>query len=126
MLLRITSTILFLFASPAWAVKNKLDHAVLNEYLKIQKEFSNTLCTPGVEKSYKELDTKYRGDGNFIPVLLDQKVDQKTIKSILPLIKEKIVWIKSQESNVNKLESFEEISQTLKRIENEVGASSRS
>jgi hypothetical protein len=120
MLLKTIGATLFLLANPAWAAKSKLDQAVLNEYLKVQKEFSDTLCTPGVEKTYKELDTKYRGDGNFIPVLLDQKVDQKTIKAILPLIKEKIIWIKSQENNVNKVESFEEVSQTLKRIENEV------
>lgn len=120
MLLKTIGAILILLANPAWATKSKLDQAVLNEYLKAQKEFSDTLCTPGVEKTYKELDTKYRGDGNFIPVLLDQKVDQKTIKATLPLIKEKIIWIKSQESNVNKVESFEEVSQTLKRIENEV------
>lgn len=120
MLFKTIGAILFLLANPAWAAKSKLDQAVLNEYLKAQKEFSDSSCTPGVENSYKELDTKYRGDGNFIPVLLDQKVDQKTIKATLPLIKEKIIWIKSQEGNVNKLESFEEVSQTLKRIENEV------
>lgn len=112
--------LLFILANPAWAAKSKLDHAVLNEYLKAQKEFSDISCSPGVEKSYQELDTKYRGDGNFIPVLLDQKVDQKTIKATLPLIKEKIIWIKSQEDNVKKTESFEVVSQTLKRIENEV------
>ena len=38
----------------------------------------------------------------------------------MPLIKEKIIWIKSQENNVNKVEKFEEVSQILKRIENEV------
>lgn len=112
--------LLFILANPAWAAKSKLDQAVLNEYLKAQKEYADTSCTPGVESTYKELDTKYRGDGNFIPVLLDQKVDQKTIKATLPLIKEKIIWIKSQESNVSKVENFEEVSQTLKRIENEV------
>ena len=109
-----------ILANPAWAAKSKLDQAVLNEYLKAQKEFSDSSCTPGVEQAYQELDNKYRGDGNFIPVLLDLKVDQKTIKATLPLIKEKIIWIKSQEDNAKKAENFEEISQTLKRIENEV------
>lgn len=109
-----------ILANPAWAAKSKLDQAVLKEYLKAQKEFSDWSCTPGVEQTYQELDNKYRGDGNFIPVLLDLKVDQKTIKAALPLIKEKIIWIKSQEDNAKKAENFEEISQTLKRIENEV------
>lgn len=114
------SALLFFISTPVWAAKSKLDQAVLQEYLKAQKEFSEASCTPGVEQSYKELDTKYRGDGNFIPVMLDQKVDQKTIKATLPLIKEKIIWIKSQESNVSKAENFEEVFQTLKRMENEV------
>lgn len=111
---------LFLFADHSWAAKNKLDQAVLNEYLKAQKEFSDQSCTPGVEQGYKELDTKYRGDGNFIPTLLDQKVDQKTIKAALPLIKEKIIWIKTQAENIKRVPNFEEVSATLKRIENEV------
>lgn len=119
-MLKTITVLLLILANPAWAAKSKLDSAVLNEYLKAQKEYSDLTCTPGVEQSYKELDTKYKGDGNFIPVMLDQKVDQKTIKAILPLIKEKIIWIKSQESNVLKADNFEEVSQTLKRIENEV------
>lgn len=112
--------LLFILTNPVWAAKNKLDQAVLNEYLKMQKEYTASSCTPGVEQTYKELDKKYRGDGNFIPVLLDQKVDQKTVKATLPLIKEKIIWIKSQAENIKKVENFEEILQTLKRIENEV------
>lgn len=119
-MLKTITVLLFILANPAWAAKSKLDLAVLNEYLKTQKEYSDSTCSPGVEQAYKELDTKYKGDGNFIPVLLDQKVDQKTIKTALPLIKEKIIWIKSQESNVLKAENFQEVSQTLKRIENEV------
>jgi hypothetical protein len=117
---KILFVLFFIFANPAWAAKSKLDQAVLNEYLKEQKKYAEISCSPGVEQSYQELDTKYRGDGNFIPVLLDQKVDQKTIKAALPLIKEKIIWIKSQEDNVKKTENFVEVFQTLKRIENEV------
>ncbi len=120
MLFKTLGAILFLLVNTSWAAKTNINQSVLNEYLKAQKIYADSSCTPGMEKTFKELDTKYRDDGNFIPVLIDQKVDQKTIKSILPLIKEKIIWIKSQENNVNSLPSFNEISQTLKRIENEV------
>ena len=120
MLFKALGTILFLLVNNTWAARTNLDQSVLNEYLKAQKTFADSSCVPGLEKTFSELDTKYRDDGNFIPVLSDQKVDQKTIKTILPLIKEKIIWIKSQENNVKSLESFKEISQTLKRIENEV------
>ena len=120
MLFNIISAILFLLVNNAWAAKANLDQSALNDYLKAQKIYSDSSCNPGTEKLYKDLDTKYRDDGNFIPILADQKVDQKTIKTILPLIKEKIIWIKSQENNVNALENFKEITETLKRIENEV------
>lgn len=110
---------LLLLAQPSWA-KSKLDQAVLGEYLKIQKEYAESSCKPGVAETYQTMDTKYRGDGNYIPVLLDQKVDQKTIKASLPLIKEKIVWIKSQAEILKKTTSLEDPLQTLKRIENEV------
>ena len=102
-----------------WA-QSKLDQAVLTEYLKVQKEYAETSCNLQTEQTYKDLDLKYRGDGNFIPVQLDQKVDQKTIKASLPIIKEKISWIKGQTEALKKIENFEEIFQTLKRIENEV------
>lgn len=109
-----------LFASPDLWAKSKLDQAVLAEYLKVQKEYAETTCSLAAEQTYKELDVKYRGDGNFIPVAFDQKVDQKTIKANLPLIKEKIAWIKSQSELIKKISSFEEVQQILKRIENEV------
>lgn len=113
--------IVFLLFAPetSWA-KSKLDQAVLAEYLKIQKEFAESSCNLAAEQNYKNLDTKYRGDGNFIPTTLDQKVDQKTVSANLPLIKEKIAWIKSQSESLKKITSFEETLQILKRIENEV------
>lgn len=119
MLFLIQIASLFLAPSDLWA-KSKLDQAVLAEYLKIQKEFAEESCSLQTEQNFKNLDIKYRGDGNFIPTLLDQKVDQKTVKANLPLIKEKIAWIKSQSEIIKKTTSFEEINQILKRIENEV------
>lgn len=103
----------FLFA------KNQLDQAVLNEYLKSQKEFSDSVCRPGVEETYQKLDLNYRGDGNHIPTLLDNKIDQKTIKASLPLIKEKVAWINEQLKKLEK-NNFKEGLEILKRIENEV------
>lgn len=115
----ITFAFFILFSLPSWG-KSQLDQAVLTEYLKIQKEYSTTACNLGVEQGYKDLDVKYRGDGNYIPVMLDLKVDQKTVKNTIPLIKEKINWIKLQTEFLNKATTFDSIKQTLKRIENEV------
>lgn len=110
----------FIFLANPVLAKPKGDKAVLAEYLKVQKEFSNIACKPGVAQTYAELDLKYRGDGNYIPVTIDQKVDQKTIKAAIPLIKEKIVWIKVQENNISKFKEFSEIKDTLTRLQNEI------
>jgi predicted RNA-binding protein Jag len=119
MLFLLNALSLIFLSNPAWS-KVKLDQAMLDEYLKVQKEYSDQSCRPGVEQIYNALDLKYRGDGNYIPVTLDQKIDQKTIKAALPLIKEKIIWIKVQEGNIAKVPDFSGIEQTLKRLENEV------
>ena len=100
--------------------KNSLDQGILTEYLKIQKEFSEISCKHGIEESYNDLDTQYRGDGNFIPVLLDQKVDQKVIKSNLALMKEKITWIRAEAAELKQTADLSVIFETLKRLENEV------
>lgn len=116
-LLHITSALLL--SNPLWA-KTKLDQTVLNQYLKAQKEYAGISCRPGVEQTYQDLDIKYRGDGNYIPLTLEQKVDQKTIKAALPLIKDKIIWIKVQAENIGKTKNFEQVQQTITRLENEV------
>lgn len=110
---------LFFWVNPSFS-KVRVDQKILNQYLKVQKEYAASSCNPKVEEEYRDLDIKYRGDGNFIPVSLDQKIDQKTIKAQLPLIKEKIAWIKNQTEELKKTSSFEEIRQAIKRLENEV------
>ena len=98
----------------------KLDQALLNEYLKIQKEFSQKVCSLGTEKKFEELNLKYKGDGNFIPVTIDQKVDIKSIQANIPFLKEKIEWIQSESDRLSKIENLAEIKGILKRIDNEV------
>lgn len=100
--------------------KNALNESILAEYLKLQKEFSSTSCTPGTEESYQNLDKNYRGDGNFIPVLMDEKVDQKTIKNLIPLMVEKNIWIQSQIDFIKKIPSVSDLRFELDRVENDV------
>ena len=80
MLFKTLGAILFLLVNTSWAAKTNINQSVLNEYLKAQKIYADSSCTPGMEKTFKELDTKYRDDGNFIHVIIDQKVDEKKIK----------------------------------------------
>ena len=94
--------------------------SVLDEYLKVQKEFSNQSCTPGTEEAFLKLDKNYRGDGNFIPVLLDEKVDLKTIKNLIPLMKDKIIWIQSQIDFISKIDNLKNLRFEIDRLENDV------
>lgn len=98
----------------------RLDATILDEYLKAQKEFFHDSCKPGVEESFRQLDKNYRGDGNFIPVLLDEKIDLKTIKSHLPLLQEKKQWIEKQIESIAKIETKKIQAYELDRIQNDV------
>jgi hypothetical protein len=112
----------FIFSSFSFASVAKVDadKEMLDSYLNIQKEFAAQTCNPKVAETYYELDQKYRGDGNFIPITLDEKIDLKTIKTSLPIFIEKEKWIESQIELLGKIESFEIIAQNLERLENEV------
>lgn len=113
---------LFLFLVFPLSLFAKVDpnKVMLDEYLRIHKEFTSISCNPKVSETYFALDKKYRGDGNFIPVTMDEKVDHKTIKTLLPLFKEKEEWISSQIRHLQTLENYVPLLQILDRIENEV------
>ncbi len=102
------------------AAKDRLNDSILTEYLKLQKEFSDESCKAGTEDAFNKLDKNYRGDGNFIPVLLDEKVDLKTIKSLLPLIKDKSAWIQSQIDILKKAENIKDLRFEIDRLKNDV------
>lgn len=108
------------FDSFELSAKVNPNSVMLDEYLKIHNDFVNLHCNAKVVKTYSDLDQKYRGDGNFIPVTIEGKVDQKVIKVLLPLITEKTTWIQSQIDHLKKLKSFEIILQNIKRLENDV------
>lgn len=112
----------FIIMSSSFASVAKVDpnKEMLDGYLKVQKEFAAQTCNPKIAETYYELDQKYRGDGNFIPITLDDKIDLKTVKAQLPLFKEKEAWLEAQIEKISKAENFESIEQILDRIENEV------
>lgn len=108
-----------LLCAPAFA-RNDLNESILAEYLKLQKEYYTNSCTPGTEDQYQKLDKNYRGDGNFIPVLLDEKVDLKTIKNLIPLMKEKDLWLQAQVDFIKKIDDIQPWRFELDRLENNV------
>ncbi|MFA6238970.1 MAG: hypothetical protein WC635_16655 [Bacteriovorax sp.] len=100
--------------------KSEINEQIVADYLKQQKEFSTESCTPGTEESFQTFDKNYRGDGNFIPVLLDEKVDLKTVKNLIPLLREKSEWIQRQIDFIKKLENYQDAQFTISRLENDV------
>lgn len=108
-----------LLCAPAFA-RNDLNESILAEYLKLQKEYYTNSCTPGTEDHYQKLDKNYRGDGNFIPVLLDEKVDLKTVKNLIPLMKEKDLWLQAQIDFIKKIDDIQPWRFELDRLENNV------
>lgn len=109
-----------LFLSPELHAKTGLDETIIAEYLKLQKEFSDESCKPGTEAAFQELDKNYRGDGNFIPILLDEKVDRKTIKNLIGLMEEKTSWIQSQIDFIKKNQKTKNLKLDIAHLEEDV------
>jgi len=107
--------ILFFISSIAYA-ETRLDSATIEQYLKIQKEFYDQVCTPGTEVQYQKLLKEYIGDGNYIPTLLDEKIDLKTIKSSITLIDLKLKWIDQQYNHVLALNDFNKQLELIDKI----------
>lgn len=97
----------------------KLDKATLNEYLKLQKEFNDSMCTPDVTKQFDELTLAYKGDGNFIPLTLKGEIDEEAISKNLDLFKEKIQWLEQSKVKLEATENFDDLAVIIKNIKSE-------
>jgi len=95
--------------SESYAIKDALvnsNNKIIADYLKIHKEFSKQLCSPGTEEHFWKLFRNYRGNGNFIPVLPNEELDKKTIKKNLSLLEKKGSWLSKQLKFLNKYKKF--------------------
>ena len=110
---------MLLISSIAFATVSS-NESILVEYLKLQTEFHTQSCTPGTEEKYLALDKNYRGEGNFIPFLLNEKVDLKTIQNIMPLMYEKSNWIQGQIDFVKNAKNIREARLDLDNIERNI------
>lgn len=78
----------------------------INSYIKLHKEFSKKFCSNGEEGKFYKLLRSYRGNGNYIPQLLNNNVDKQTIREYLPLLSSKIRFI---DSNIKKLKNLKKM-----------------
>jgi len=67
---------------------------LLDRYLRIHQKFTKKMCSGGKENKFWELNKKFRGYGNYIPVLNGGEVDTESIIETLKIIEEKINWLK--------------------------------
>jgi len=82
------------------------ESTIRKNFLKKQKEFSRQLCKPGTEEKYWSLLKSYRGEGFYIPKLINKKLDRLTVSKNIPLIKEKIEWIDGLIIDLNSKNNF--------------------
>ncbi|MDD0852637.1 hypothetical protein HBN50_05990 [Halobacteriovorax sp. GB3] len=88
-----------------FSFKNKESY-VLKSYDKIHKKFSRTVCAPGVEEKFWQLDKNFRGDGHFIPTLDDETLDKEAIKKNLSVLKDKHRFLQNELVNLRKKKLF--------------------
>lgn len=70
-------------------------------YMKSFDSFRAKVCVPKAEDMFDKYLLEYRGQGYWIPELNDD-VDVESIKSLLPQMEKKLLWIKEQKEKVTK------------------------
>lgn len=87
-------------------IEKKDSHQLLKQYLKIHKDFSKKMCRPGSEEKFWKLFKNFRGQGYYVPITSEDKVDFTTVGRFLPELSSKKQWIKKQITEVKKIKNL--------------------
>jgi hypothetical protein len=101
---------------PLPAIKGS-DEKNIDDYTKVHDLFSKTVCRPGVEQEFWKLNHAFRGDGHYIPLTTEDKLDSATIVKHLPELRKKLVWIDRNIENLRKLSSMSKALKELADLE---------
>lgn len=82
------------------------DDQLIERYLKIQSAFSKEACRPGTEEKFWKLFYDFRGEGYFIPLTVEGKLDRAIVNRFIPELINKKRWINTQLDEVKKLKDF--------------------
>lgn len=104
--------------APILKIKSK-DNKIVAEYLAKHKHFFKQNCKPGTEEKYWDLYHKFRGDGHYIPVLEDDKLDKLTINRFLPELDRKNAWISSKRKEILAMKDFKKYLIEIEGLEEE-------
>jgi hypothetical protein len=102
--------------APILKFKDK-DNKIVSNYLIKHKDFFNKNCKPGTEEKYWNLYHRFRGDGHYIPVLEDDKLDKLTINRFLPELDRKLAWIKSKKKEIEGIKDFKKFLSEIEALE---------
>ncbi len=88
----------------------------MSNYMDSFSDFRKKVCSSKTESTFDEYLLGYRGQGYWIPELNDD-VDVESIKSLLPVMENKLSWIQQQKEKVKK-EKFpkESVNQNTRAI----------
>lgn len=112
----LSSNVVFGRPAPVLKIKGR-DNKIVENYLLKHKEFFISECKPGTEEKYWNLYSSYRGDGHYIPMLVNDKLDKLTINRFIPELERKLNWINDEKKKVEGLKNFKEFLKELKLLE---------
>lgn len=109
---------LFSLSLKAWALPTweGSKEKRIKEYLKLHKNFSRAVCSPGSDQKFYRLLKRYRGSGFYLP-LLGNDIDRKAISENLFLYDRKLRFIRETRQKLEKLKTlpnFDHIAKPLK------------
>lgn len=88
----------------------------IRKYKQKHQKFFKKVCTPGSEFKYYKLLRKYRGQGNYLPLLGDD-IDRAAIQKNLKHLKNKVSYIKMTIKRVKKKKGFPKFKVITKDIQ---------
>lgn len=110
--MKLASFLLLLFFTADLLAASKKDflwsgnlYKKIRKYNQVHKKFFKQVCTPGTDFKYKKLLRKYRGQGNFLPLLGDD-IDRNAIKKNLSHYQKKKKYIDGQLKKIKKQKRF--------------------
>ena len=104
-----------LWASPIISWEGKR-YKRLQEYKAVHKKFRQQLCRPGTEEHFNKLNRNYLGDGFFVPLLANDKIDKVVIKKYLSEILIKSKWIERQHQYLSTIGNFKQFQKNLQGL----------
>lgn len=90
---------------------------IIDVYTKTHQQFSRQVCSSGAEQKFNKLNHAFRGDGHFIPMTLEDKLDRQVIVKNLPELRKKLVWIDGVIEKLREVKQFDSLINDLKALE---------